>query len=114
MRFNHLHVSVRDLPGALDWLSNVWDVRPSFQDGGGMATLSLHGASLILDASDEDGAATIGFESDNCDEDYRLATERGAEPLEEPEDRSWGVRAAYLRGPGRITFEIEQSLPGTR
>lgn len=113
MQFNHLHVAVSDLPGALDWLAKVWDVRPTFEDGGGMAVLSLHGASLILDAADEDGAMTIGFNSDNCDEDYRLASERGAEMLEAPEDRAWGVRAAYLRGPGRITFEIEQELPGS-
>lgn len=110
MQFNHLHVPVRDLPGALDWLARVWDIRPTFEDGGGMAVLSLHGASLILDAAGEDGTATIGFASDNCDEDYRLASERGAETLEAPKDRSWGVRAAYLRGPGRMTFEIEQSL----
>jgi hypothetical protein len=109
MSFSHLHVPVRDLPGALDWLAKVWDASPSFENGG-MAVLSLHGVSLILDAADEDGTATIGFASDNCDEDYRLASERGAETLEAPEDRAWGVRAAYLRGPGRITFEIEQEL----
>ena len=112
MRFHHLHVAVRDLPGALDWLKKVWDASPTFENGG-MAVLSLHGASLILDAADEDGTATIGFASDDCDTDYRLASERGAETLEAPEDRAWGVRAAYLRGPGRITFEIEQELPGS-
>jgi hypothetical protein len=113
MRFNHVHIAVRDLPGALDWLAKVWNIRPTFENGGGMAVLSLHGASLILDAADEDGTATIGFASDNCDEDYRMACERGAETLEHPKDRTWGVRAAYLRGPGRITFEIEQGLPST-
>ena len=112
MRFQHLHVAVRDLPGALDWLKEVWDASPTFENGR-MAVLSLHGASLILDAADEDGTATIGFASDNCDRDYRLASERGAETLEAPEDRAWGVRAAYLRGPGRITFEIEQELPSS-
>jgi len=110
MRFNHLHAPIRDLPGALAWLARVWDVRPDFENDG-MAVLSLHGASLILDAADEDGTVTIGFSSDDCDEDFRLASERGAETLEAPEDRAWGVRAAYLRGPGRITFEIEQDLP---
>lgn len=89
----------------------MWDIRPTFEDGGGMAVLALHGASLILDAADEDGTATIGFASDDCDEDHRVASERGAETLEAPEDRAWGVRTAYLRGPGRITFEIEQNLP---
>jgi hypothetical protein len=31
-----------------------------------------------------------------------------------PEDRAWRVRAAYLRGPGRIKFEIEQQLPSSQ
>jgi hypothetical protein len=113
MRFNHLHVAVRDLAGALDWLERVWDIQPTFENGGGMAVVSLHGASIILDAADEDGIVTVGFASDDCDEDYRLASERGAETLEEPMDRTWGVRAAYLRGPGRMTFEIEQGLPSS-
>lgn len=112
MRFNHLHVPVRDLPSALAWLARIWDIRPTVEDGG-MAVLSLHGTSLILDAADEDGLATIGFASDNCDEEYGLASQRGAETLEAPQDRAWGVRAAYLRGPGRITFEIEQELPSS-
>jgi hypothetical protein len=37
----------------------VWDIRPSFESEG-MAVLSVHGASLILDAADEDGPATVG------------------------------------------------------
>jgi catechol 2,3-dioxygenase-like lactoylglutathione lyase family enzyme len=111
MRFGHVHVHVRDLPGALDWLARVWDIAPTFQDpGGGMAVVSVHEASLILDTAAEDSAITIGFTSDSCDRDYRAAAERGAETLEEPTDRPWGVRAAYIRGPGKITFEIEQAL----
>ena len=110
MKFDHFHVKVRDLGGALQWLATIWDVRPAFEDGG-MAVISLAGASFILDAAAEDGPVTIGFASDDCDEDYRLASERSAETLEPPQDRAWGVRAAYLRGPGRITFEIEQDLP---
>jgi len=112
MRFNHLHVPIQNLGSALDWVERVWDIRPTFESEG-MAVLSVHGVSLILDAADEDGPATVGFASDDCDTDYRLASERGAETLEAPEDRAWGVRAAYLRGPGRIKFEIEQRLPSS-
>jgi uncharacterized glyoxalase superfamily protein PhnB len=111
MRFNHLHATVRDLPGALDWLARVWDVKPGFANDR-MASLDLLGTTLILDAAGEDSSVTIGFGSDDCEADYRLASERGAETLEAPEDRAWGVRAAYLRGPGQITFEIEQQLSG--
>jgi catechol 2,3-dioxygenase-like lactoylglutathione lyase family enzyme len=111
MEFGHLHIPVRDLPAALEWLARVWDVKPGFEDpAGGMAVVSVHGASLILDRADEDGTVTIGFTSDDCDEDHSRAAQRGAETLESPTNRPWGVRAAYLRGPGRITFEIEQPL----
>jgi predicted enzyme related to lactoylglutathione lyase len=111
MKFGHLHIPVRDLSAALEWLARVWDIKPGFEDpAGGMAVASVHGVSLILDRADEDATVTIGFNSENCDEDYRQATERAAETLEPPTDRPWGVRAAYIRGPGRITFEIEQAL----
>ena len=33
MRFNHLHIPVRDLAGAVDWLANVWGSQPSFENG---------------------------------------------------------------------------------
>jgi catechol 2,3-dioxygenase-like lactoylglutathione lyase family enzyme len=112
MRFGHLHIPVRDLPGALDWLARIWDVQPSFEDpAGAMAVVSVHGGSLILDRADEDGTVTVGFTSEDCDGDYGLAVQRGAETLEPPTDRPWGVRASYIRGPGGITFEIEQALP---
>lgn len=93
MKFNHLHVGVRDLPEALDWLARVWEIRPSFENQA-MASLALHGTTLILDSADEDAVAIIGFASEDCDADYRRATDRGAETLEAPEDRAWGVRAA--------------------
>lgn len=28
--------------------------------------------------------------------------------LEPPSNRAWGVRAAYVQGPGRLKFEIEE------
>jgi uncharacterized glyoxalase superfamily protein PhnB len=110
MEFNHLHVGVRDLPAAMEWLAKVWDIEPSFQNES-MASLTFHGTTLILDSADEDAVSIIGFASNDCDGDFRQAFDRGAEALESPQDRAWGVRAAYLRGPGRITFEIEQELP---
>lgn len=114
MNFSHFHVPVKDLPAALDWLARVWDVRPDYEAEGAMAVLTVHGASLILDAGDADGPTTIGFSSEDCDADYRAASEGGAETIELPTDRPWGVRAAYLRGPGAITFEIEQALPASQ
>ena len=109
MRLNHIHVSVRDLPGALDWLNRVWQLKADFQNER-MATLAFGNFILILDLADEDSPATIGIESDDCDRDFRAVVERGAKAIEPPGDKPWGVRCAYLQGPGRLKFEIEQPL----
>ena len=109
MHLNHIHLGVRDLPAALAWLERVWQLKAEFQNER-MATLSFGKFILILDAAEADSPATIGFESENCDEDFRTVVERGAVPLEPPSDRPWGVRCAYIQGPGRLKFEIEQPL----
>jgi predicted enzyme related to lactoylglutathione lyase len=106
----HVHLGVRDLPGALQWLDTVWQLRPTFQNER-MATLPFGEITIILDASAADTPATVGFESQNCDEDFRAIVARGGRALEPPADRPWGVRAAYIQGPGALKFEIEQALP---
>jgi catechol 2,3-dioxygenase-like lactoylglutathione lyase family enzyme len=106
MNFNHIHLSVRDLSTALNWLDRIWQLKPQFQNDR-MATLPFGSFTLILDAAETDSSATIGFESDDCDRDYRTVLERGAVAIEPPSNRAWGVRAAYVQGPGRLRFEIE-------
>ena len=106
MNFNHIHLSVRDLRTALDWLDRIWQLKPQFQNDR-MATIPFGSFTLILDAAETDSSATIGFESDDCDRDYRTVLERGAVAIEPPSNRAWGVRAAYVQGPGRLRFEIE-------
>jgi hypothetical protein len=109
MRLNHIHVGVRDLRGAVDWLDRVWEAKAEFQNER-MATFSFGDFILILDSSATDSLATIGFKSDDCDEDFRAVVGRGAVAIEPPSDRAWGVRAAYIQGPGALKFEIEQPL----
>lgn len=111
MRLNHIHVAVQDLTGALDWLDRVWQVKAEFHNER-MATFTFNDFILILDSADSDSPATIGFESENCDEDFRAVVERGAVPLEPPSDKPWGVRSAYVQGPGRLKFEIEGPVKG--
>jgi hypothetical protein len=41
---------------------------------------------------------------------YSRVVARGAETVSAPEDKPYGSRAAYVRGPGALTFEIEQPL----
>ena len=75
-----------------------------------MASLPFGELTIILDASAADTPATVGFDSQNCGEDFRAVRSRGATALEEPKDRPWGVRSAYIQGPGALKFEIEQPL----
>jgi catechol 2,3-dioxygenase-like lactoylglutathione lyase family enzyme len=108
MQFNHIHVKVRDLPAALAWMRDVWKVNPDFENDR-MASLPLGSFWLFLDSADKDTAATVGFETNDCDRDYKALVKRGAKGLEEPADRSWGARTAYIQGPGQLRFELEQA-----
>ena len=108
MKANHVHVGIRDLPAALVWLEQVWDLKPLFQIHR-MAILAVGDFHLFLDAKEYDSRATIGFETDDCDGDYARLVSRGAIPISAPEDKPYGSRAAYLKGPGDLTFEIEQA-----
>jgi hypothetical protein len=111
MKMSHVHCRVRDLQGAANWFEKVWQIAPVFNNER-MVWLSFGELGLILDAAPDDSIVTIGFGSKDCDADYRLVTDRGAETIEAPQDRSWGARSAYLRGPGGMTVEIEQVLIG--
>jgi len=109
MQLNHIHLGVRDLDAALDWLNRVWQVQPQFRNER-MATVVFDSLTLILDATDTDTEAIIGFASEDCDRDFRTVVERGAVAVEAPADKPWGYRAAYIQGPGRLKFEIEAPL----
>lgn len=109
MVLNHIHLYVRDLPDALRWMEQVWDSRPTFRDER-MAVLSLGNLTLILDLAPLDSEATIGFESDDCLRDYNRILKKGATGLEPPTPRPWGAISAHIQGPGKLKFEIEQSM----
>jgi predicted enzyme related to lactoylglutathione lyase len=109
MNGSHVHLGVKDLPAALQWIDRVWDVRPTFHNVR-MASVPFGDLTIILDATAADSSATIGFDSEDCDADVESVRARGAVVLEEPADRAWGVRAAYIQGPGALTFQIEQQL----
>ena len=109
MKANHVHVGMRDLPAAVSWLERVWGLKPVFQIPQ-MAIYAVGEFSLFVDAEDHDSRATVGFVSDDCDRDYARMVARGAETVSAPEDKPYGSRAAYVKGPGALTFEIEQPL----
>jgi catechol 2,3-dioxygenase-like lactoylglutathione lyase family enzyme len=77
MHFNHIHVRVRDLPAAVAWMRDVWKVDPDFENDR-MASIPLGSFWLFLDCADEDTTATVGFETDDCDRDFKgTSEERG-------------------------------------
>src|SRR5215469_18105505 len=112
MKFSHVHCRVRDLQAASRWFEQVLQVVPVFNNDR-MVWLSFGELGVILDAAADDSIVTIGFDSKDCDADYQLVTSRGAEPVQAPEDKPWGARTAYLKGPGGLTVEIEQLLNRT-
>src|SRR5215472_18329991 len=106
MTLNHIHLRIRDLNAAVGWFETVLLVHPGFRNER-MAIFSFNSLTLILDTANDDVSATLGFESDDCDRDYRAVVERGAVALEPPMNKPWGVRTAYFKGAGELKFEIE-------
>lgn len=110
MDLNHFHVYVRELSPAVEWFQSVCGARLTHR-GENMASLTVDPMQLLLDRADEDARITIGFATEDCDADFAAVVAKGVEVIEPPTDRPWGVRAAYLRGPGAVTVELEQMLP---
>ena len=106
---NHVHLNVRDLTAAKEWLEKIWNVEPTYSDEK-IATFHFNSFSLILDTDTEDSVATVGFKSNDCDAAYADVIARGAIALEPPANKSYGLRAAYVKGPGKLKFEIEGPL----
>jgi uncharacterized glyoxalase superfamily protein PhnB len=109
MKVSHVHCQMADLSGAIRWFKNCCDMTPSFSDAR-MAVLEFGDFTLILDAAPTDSVATLGFNSADCDADFAALIARGAAVLERPQDRSYGARVAYIRGPGALKIELEQLL----
>lgn len=109
MELGHLHIGFKDLPEAIGWVERVLEKKPVYQNPR-MAVFSFAQTSLVFDSSDEDTSVTIAFDSRDCSSDFEALTSRGAVVLEPPAELPWGVRAAYLHGPGRAVVEIEQRL----
>jgi hypothetical protein len=105
----HIHSKVPRLDRTLDWIDRIWKTRPVYR-GKEMAVLPFGEIPVILDRASKDSPATLAYFSRNCDADFRKVIRRGAKPLEAPADRSYGVRSACVKGPGALTFEIEQPL----
>jgi catechol 2,3-dioxygenase-like lactoylglutathione lyase family enzyme len=106
MMLNHIHFQVRDLKATIAWFQRILQLQPGFHNER-IAVFSFCAFTVILDAASVDAPATLGFQSDDCDRDFRAVVERGAMAIDPPSNKEWGVRAAYFQGPGALKFEIE-------
>lgn len=106
----HVHVYVKDRPAAVEWLTSIWGVTPDAQDPE-MSLFTFGTTQLVINDAAEDVPATIAFDSTDCVHDFAKVIEQGAIAKSQPKDMPWGVKAAFVKGPGEITFEIEERLP---
>lgn len=111
MEASHFHVGVRDMDQAILAFANLWDMTPRYKSET-MAAFSFGSVGLLIDKTEEDIAVTLAFDSSDCRSDFERLVAKGARVLQPPEEKPWGVCAAYLVGPGKITVEIEQVLKG--
>jgi hypothetical protein len=107
MKLAHFHVGVQDLDAAKRWFEQVGGLSPSVA-APGIAAFELGGVTLVLDRSEVDVPITVAIHAPSCDVAHADFVARGAETLAAPSDKRWGVRSAYLKGPGRLTLEIEE------
>jgi uncharacterized glyoxalase superfamily protein PhnB len=101
---------ISHLGPAAAWSQRVCDAKLTYSSNT-MASLAFGELAVLLDVAESDSRVTLGFKTSDCDADFKTVTEKVAEVIESPTDRPWGVRAAYLRGPGGVTVELEQMLP---
>lgn len=88
MTLNHVHVQVHELQEAVDWFATVLELKPGFQNDR-IATFIFGSMTIIIDVSSLDAPATLGFESDDCDRDFRAVIARGAVSIEAPTNKKW-------------------------
>ena len=103
----HVHIYVSDRPKAVQWLESVWGTKPDAEDHE-MSLFTFGSTQLVINEVEEDIPSTIAFESKDCDHDYEEVIKRGAVSIHEPEYKPWGVKSAFIQGPGKVTFEIEE------
>ena len=109
LEVGHIHLGVKDLSAALSWFERVFQWKPVFRNER-MAVLPVKPTGVILDKSENDAVATLGFQSNDVDLDYARLLGRGAVSVEAPNNKPYGVRGAYVRGPGLLTIELEGPL----
>jgi len=109
MKLAHLHAYVRDLEAAKSWFASRMDLSPKFENEQ-LAYFQTGPVVTVLEKSEEDAKLTLAFDSKDCDATFKQLVIDDSDVIEAPTNRAWGVRSAYISGPGNLTIEIEESL----
>jgi catechol 2,3-dioxygenase-like lactoylglutathione lyase family enzyme len=107
MTFGHIHVGVADLAAAKRWFRDVCDRTPTLETET-LACIDLGGVTVALERAATDAPVTLAVNSASCDRAVEALVRRGARVIEPPATKPWGVRSAYLRGPGAVVLEVEE------
>lgn len=109
MKVSHIHLSFTDLKNAIGWMKKHLNKEPGYQNEG-MAVFSFENIEYVFDQGESNTGVTIALASNNCECDFKNLSKHGAEVIEQPMAQPWGVKTAYLKGPGEVVFEIEEAL----
>jgi uncharacterized glyoxalase superfamily protein PhnB len=109
MELSHLHVGFKDFPAASDWFTRVAGNAPRFRNDK-LAYHQFGSVVVVLEQAADDTPVTLAFKSASVDADFARLSGQGVEVIQSPIDQKWGVRSAYLKGPGGVTFELEEPI----
>jgi hypothetical protein len=110
-RFLGIQGDVHDPAAAARWFAGILKVQPHIDDDG--VRVELGGFHVALRGSSTETVSTLGLNGRDCDADYAEVVQRGAEPISPPAGRPWGIRAAYVKGPGALVVEFAWLLGST-
>jgi catechol 2,3-dioxygenase-like lactoylglutathione lyase family enzyme len=123
-QLNYTVLIVEELDRAVTFYTEVLGIRLSHRTAGyaqlitGPTRLSLYTREAMSATLGEElevpnakaPAFEIGFLVADVDAAYAELTAAGAEPVQEPTDRFWGQRTAYVRDPDGHLIELAQPL----
>ena len=109
MTLGHMHINVKNLSETTDWMNRILGKASSFQNPR-MASYDFENISLVFDQSEKDSEMILAMKTSECDQLFSELIQKGGIQIDEPQDQPWGVRTAYIQGPGAITIELEQVI----
>jgi len=109
VQISHLHIEFRDLEKAVVWMKQKMNQAPTFQNSQ-MAIFQINELGINFDKAATDSKITLALKSLNCDADFKSLVEKGVEVIESPNSKPYGVRSAYIQGPGQLIIEVDQNL----